>query len=69
MKISINGTTKIIKKEDNISTVTDILNNMGFNPDVVVVEYNEEILHPHNWQSQIIHDGDTFEIVTIVGGG
>jgi sulfur carrier protein len=35
----------------------------------VVVEFNGLILTPDLWAAQHVKDGDSLEIVTIVGGG
>jgi len=36
---------------------------------LVVVEFNGLILTPDRWAEQQVKDGDSLEIVTIVGGG
>lgn len=47
----------------------DLLQQLGFNPRLVAVEYNGEILHRQHWQTTQIQPNDNLEIVTIVGGG
>lgn len=47
----------------------DLLQQLGFNPRLVAVEYNGEILHRQHWQTTQIKPNDKLEIVTIVGGG
>ncbi|MDJ0618269.1 MAG: sulfur carrier protein ThiS [Calothrix sp. MO_192.B10] len=47
----------------------DVLQQLGFNPRLVAVEYNGEILHRQFWHSTTIQAGDRLEVVTIVGGG
>jgi sulfur carrier protein len=42
---------------------------LGFNPRLVAVEYNGEILHRQFWSGTEVQQGDRLEIVTIVGGG
>jgi len=39
------------------------------NPQLVVVEYNGEILHRQLWDQTLLQSGDRLEIITIVGGG
>jgi sulfur carrier protein len=46
-----------------------LLEQLGLNPRLVAVEYNGEILHRQFWSQTQMQDGDTIEIVTIVGGG
>lgn len=46
-----------------------LLEQLGLNPRLVAVEYNGEILHRQFWSETEMHEGDTLEIVTIVGGG
>ncbi|HLP87904.1 MAG TPA: sulfur carrier protein ThiS [Nostocaceae cyanobacterium] len=47
----------------------DLLQQLGFNPRLVAVEYNGEILHRQFWTDTKVKDGDRLEVVTIVGGG
>lgn len=47
----------------------DYLQQAGFNPRLVAVEYNGEILHRQFWASTQLKEGDRLEVVTIVGGG
>lgn len=45
------------------------LEEQKFNPRLIAVEYNGEILHRQFWEKTEIKEGDRLEIVTIVGGG
>lgn len=47
----------------------DFLTDQGFNPRLIAVEYNGEILHRQFWPETYLKDGDRLEVVTIVGGG
>jgi sulfur carrier protein len=47
----------------------EMLIQMGFNPRLVAIEYNGEILHRQHWEKTQLQAGDRLEIVTIVGGG
>jgi sulfur carrier protein len=42
---------------------------MGYQPRMVVVEYNGEILARSAWARQPVVESDALEVVTIVGGG
>jgi sulfur carrier protein len=46
-----------------------VLEQKGFNPRLVAVEYNGEILHRQYWEQTQVNQGDRLEVVTIVGGG
>jgi sulfur carrier protein len=47
----------------------ELLEQLSFNPRLIAVEYNGEILHRQFWATTQIQTGDRLEIVTIVGGG
>jgi sulfur carrier protein len=66
IKIMINGESRHC--QPNLS-LPDLLTQMNFNPRLVAVEYNGEILHRQYWDTTVIKQGDRLEIVTIVGGG
>jgi sulfur carrier protein len=51
------------------TTLPELLLELGFNPRLVAVEYNGEILHRQFWDDTEMKVGDRIEIVTIVGGG
>lgn len=46
-----------------------LLEQLNFNPRLIAVEYNGEILHRQFWDKTQMQAGDKIEIVTIVGGG
>lgn len=46
-----------------------LLRRCGYEPRLVVVEFNGEILPRSRWPEQVVIAGDRLEIVTIVGGG
>ena len=69
MKLTINGEVKIIESEDREPTLASLIKQLGHHPRLVVVEFNGTILTPQHWEKQKIKDGDSLEIVTIVGGG
>lgn len=51
------------------TSLPELLQQLGFNPRLVAVEYNGEILHRQYWESTKVKANDKLEIVTIVGGG
>ncbi len=46
-----------------------VLVSLGYQPRLVVVEFNGEILHRERWATQSVGESDVLEVVTIVGGG
>ena len=69
MKITINGLLKSIDSTENRLTLLELVQQLGYHPRLIVVEFNGAILNPTKWDKQEIKDGDALEIVTIVGGG
>ncbi len=47
----------------------DYLNSSGYNPKLIAVEINLEIVPKSAYSGTIFKDGDTVEIVNFVGGG
>lgn len=66
MKITINGEPKEIADG---STVAALLDELGLDPKVTVVERNAEILERATYADSTLADGDTLELVRFVGGG
>lgn len=69
MNLMVNGDIKKIETSTLLSTVKTVIEQLGYHPRLVVVEFNGTILPPNRWQDQIVRDMDVLEIVTIVGGG
>ena len=66
IKLQVNGETRTCPERCRLP---DLLQKLGFNPRLVAVEYNGEILHRQLWSETQIQEGDRLEVVTIVGGG
>jgi len=64
--LEVNGETRTCAAD---SQLPDVLHQLGYNPRLVVVEYNGEILHRQYWSETQVKGGDRLEVVTIVGGG
>lgn len=47
----------------------EALTALGYRPQLVVVEFNGEILPRARWGEQPVVESDALEVVTIVGGG
>lgn len=67
MKIIVNGAEKILEPEP--SNLAQLIEDLGYHPRLIVVEFNGVIVTPSLWRKQAVGDGDILEIVTIVGGG
>ncbi len=50
-------------------SLQSLLPAIGFQPRLVVVEFNGEILPRERWGAQPVVESDALEVVTIVGGG
>jgi len=51
------------------TSVQALLAQLQLAAQLVVIEYNGDILHRQHWASTLVQTGDRFEIVTVVGGG
>ena len=69
MKLKINGEIKTIDHSNEEFVLENLLDHLGYKPQLVVVELNGEIINPKVWISTKIKNGDCLEVVTIVGGG
>ena len=69
MKLKINGEVKNIENADAEFSIEGLLDDLGYKPQLVVVELNDAIINPKDWENIKIKNGDCLEIVTIVGGG
>jgi sulfur carrier protein len=50
-------------------SLDQLLVQLGYRPQLVVVEFNGEILPRARWSGQEVQESDVLEVVTIVGGG
>jgi len=66
MKITLNGTEKIFGDLANLKQLIDEV--CKENPHVVA-EINGEIIKSARWPEASLHEGDTVELVTFMGGG
>ena len=63
--VKINGTDADMAQK----TVSEYLALAGYNPKLVAVEKNGEIVPKAQYDTVIFEDGDTVEVVSFVGGG
>ena len=66
MQLTINGTER---KFEGVSTLSDLIGELGMKPDRVAVELNRDIVQRSKWSETLLKDGDKLEIVHFVGGG
>ena len=66
MTIQLNGNSHPIEAA---MTLSELLANLGFGCKPVVVELNEEVIFPRDYQTVRIEDGARVEIVTLAAGG
>ena len=69
MKIKVNGDEKKLELSEGNSLLSTALKLMGYNPNTVVVELNNLIVNSLKWDQVNLKEGDSLEIVSIVGGG
>ena len=69
MKIKVNGEEKKLEIDHENALLSVVLNSMGYKPNTIVVELNNLIINSIKWGKVKLKDGDTLEIVSIVGGG
>ena len=65
MKLIING----LEKKLNCEKISDLLNILDLEKDIVAVELNKNIVHREKFNNTKLNDNDKLEIVTVVGGG
>jgi len=64
--VNING----LKYLFNLTfTILELMNYLGFNKNVIVIDYNGTILEKKNWEKTVLKTGDSLEILSITGGG
>ena len=69
MKIRVNGEERKLEINDKNVFLSETLRLMGYKPNTIVVELNNLIINSKKWGNVIVKDGDSLEIVSIVGGG
>ena len=67
MQLKVNGEQRSL--DAGLTHLNQVIEALGHHPKLVVVEFNGLILTPDRWAEQAMKDGDSLEIVTIVGGG
>jgi thiamine biosynthesis protein ThiS len=66
VRLIINGETRNFA---GISTLSELLQQLGLKADRIAVELNREIVARERWAETTLSDGDRLEVVHFVGGG
>lgn len=66
MRIEVNGTPRDVPEGH---TVEHLLDALGLDPRLVVVELNRQIVRKTEIAEMTLQDGDRLELVHFVGGG
>ena len=66
MEIQVNGE---LRCWDSPVTVLALIESLGIRPGTVVVERNLKIVPRERMAEEMIEDGDSLEIIRLVGGG
>ena len=69
MKIKVNGEEKFINNLNKDYTLLEVLNELGYKSNSIIVELNNLIVNNKSWDENNVKNGDKLEIVSIVGGG
>ena len=67
-KLKINGSCYLYRS-DTSYTVLNLVNYLGFNKNVVVIDYNGFVLEKPLWSKTFFSNRDSIEILSIAGGG
>jgi len=66
IRILVNGAGQLVPPGLNIPA---LLAELGLDSSRVAVELNRKLVRKPDWPATPVHDGDSLEIVTFVGGG
>ena len=69
LTLMVNGETRLLDPAPDPASLGAVIALLANNPQLVVAEHNGVIAPRSRWDSIVVKDDDTLEIVTIVGGG
>jgi len=69
LTLMVNGETRVLDPAPEPASLAAVVALLANNPQLVVAEHNGVIAPRSRWNSIVVKDDDTLEIVTIVGGG
>lgn len=67
MKLTVNGEAYELTAES--PTVRDLVERLGLGEQAVAVELNKRIVPRRDHEATALSEGDSVEVVTLVGGG
>lgn len=65
IELKVNGE----EKKTDSATVEELLTELGLAGQAVAVEVNQSVVPKKQHSESLLNDGDTVELVTLVGGG
>ena len=65
IKINLNGISTKISKQ----TIENLLLSKKLNPNLVIIELNNQTVSKEKYNSITLSDNDTLEIIRYIGGG
>jgi sulfur carrier protein len=66
MEIKVNGETREMAEG---SSMLDLIRSLGLEERVMASALNMEIVKQDAWESTVLKEGDTIELLDFVGGG
>ena len=69
LTLMVNGETRVLDPAPEPASLEAVVAQLANNPQLVVAEHNGVISPRSRWNTILVKDDDTLEIVTIVGGG
>lgn len=69
MKIKVNGKETELELSKDNALLSKTLELMGYRANTIIVELNNLIINSESWDNVFLKEGDSLEIVSIVGGG
>lgn len=66
MTLTVNGEQRDL---DDATTLLGLLETFSLNPDATAVQLNEDILERESFAKVQLAEGDSIELIRIVGGG
>lgn len=54
---------------EHIFSIFDLLDYLGFNKNVIVIDYNGVLLEKKFWKETYVKNNDFLEILSVAGGG
>ncbi len=67
--LKVNGQTREYAADSLPATIRDLVESLGLDPAGVVAEVNGDLVKRGDLAKHALADGDTVEIVRLVGGG